>query len=48
MSRVFSKNNQIWAETIVIKKAKIAGKGYGDNVGRIGEKEDVSKMGVRD
>ena len=46
LSRVFSKKIQDINKCCNNKQVKIAGKGYGDNVGRIEEKEDVSKMGV--
>ena len=48
LSRVFSKKIQDINKCCNNKQAKIAGKGYGGNVGRIGVKEDVSKMGVGD
>ena len=41
----FSKKIQDINKCCDNKQVKIAGKGYGDNVGRIGKKKDVSKMG---
>ena len=48
LSRGFLKKIQDINKCCDNKQVKIAGKGYGNNVGRIGEKEDVSKMGVGD